>query len=64
MGVPSFKVLILESLLARINALSARSVTLRYVATLDDEAVHDAMNPTAKKVQLTLLGSSTTLVAG
>ena len=60
--MPSFKVLILKCLLARVDALSTRSVTLRYIATLDNKAVDYAMNATAQEVQLTLLGCTISLV--
>ena len=60
--MPSFKVLILKCLLARVDALSTCSVTLCYITTLDNKAVDDAMNATAKEVQLTLLCCTISLV--
>ena len=55
MCVPSLKVLVLKRLAWRINALSARTITFGYIATLNDKAVDNPMDAAAQEVHLARL---------
>ena len=52
MGVPSFKVLILERLSLWVDALTTSAVAFRNVTTLNNEAIDNSVYATAQEMQL------------
>ena len=47
MGMPPFKVLILERRLVWVDAITSSTIAFGDVAALDDKAVHNTMDSTA-----------------